>query len=135
MRSTRRMLATAAVTVASTGLLVAGAGSAWADEHPPTPAPTHAPITLSPEQSAQVCDVRIPRLLDRIAKLQTRIGGDASVAGSTARLQQRLQKAEDAGRTEVADRLQKRLDDRPKQVDRLAAAKTRIETFRDEKCG
>jgi hypothetical protein len=131
MRRTRRMLATAAVTLASTGLLVAGAGSAWADEPPTTP----APITLSPEQSAQVCNERIPKLLDRIAKLQTRIDGDASVAGSTARLQQRLQQAKDAGRTEVADRIQKRLDNRPRQVDRLASAKTRIERFRDEKCG
>jgi len=125
------MLATAAVTLASTGLLVAGAGSAWADD----PAPTPAPITLSPEQPAQVCNERIPKLLERIAKLQTRIDGDASVAGSTARLQQRLQQAKAAGRTEVADRIQKRLDNRPRQVDRLASAKTRIERFRDEKCG
>src|SRR5690349_16777530 len=131
MARTRRMLAVGAVTLASAGLLVTGATSAWADEPPPTP----APITLSPEQSAQVCNERIPKLLDRIAKLQTRINGDASVAGSTARLQQRLQQAKDAGRTEVADRVQKRLDNRPKQVDRLAAAKTRIEQFRDEKCG
>jgi hypothetical protein len=131
MRSTRRMLAAAAVTVASTGLLVAGAGSAWADGSPPTP----APITLSAEQSAQVCNERIPRMLDRIAKLQTRIGADASTPGSTAHLLQRLQKAKDAGHTQVVDRIQKRLDNRPKQVDRLAAAKTRIEQFRDEKCG
>src|SRR3954452_13542361 len=128
MGRTRRMLVAAA---ASAGLLVGGAGSAWADGAPPTP----GPITLSPEQSAQVCNVRIPRLLDRIAKLQTRIDGDATVAGSTARLQQRLQQAKDAGRTEVADRIQKRLDNRPRQVDRLASAKTRIERFRDEKCG
>jgi hypothetical protein len=128
MRSTRRMLAAAAVT---TALLVAGAGSAWADEPPPTP----APITLSAEQSAQVCNERIPRMLDRIAKLQTRIGADASVAGSTAHLSQRLEKAKDAGHTQVVDRIQKRLDNRPKQIDRLAAAKTRIEQFRDEKCG
>jgi hypothetical protein len=128
MRRTRRMLATAAVT---TALLVAGAGSAWADEPPPTP----APITLSAEQSAQVCNERIPRMLDRIAKLQTRIGADASVAGSTAHLSQRLEKAKDAGHTQVVDRIQKRLDNRPKQIDRLAAAKTRIEQFRDEKCG
>jgi hypothetical protein len=127
MRRTRRMLVAAAATA---GLLLAGAGSAWADT-PPTP----GPITLSPEQSAQVCNERIPKMLDRIAKLQTRIGADASVPGSTAHLQQRLQKAKDAGRTELADRLQKRLDNRPKQVDRLAAAKTRIEQFRDEKCG
>jgi hypothetical protein len=125
------MLGTAAVTLASAGLLVAGGGSAWADE----PAPTPAPITLSAEQSAQVCNVRIPKLLDRIAKLQTRIAGDASTAGSTARLQQRLQQAKDAGRTEVVDRIQKRLDNRPQQVDRLASATTRIEQFRDEKCG
>jgi hypothetical protein len=128
MGRTRRMLVAAA---ASAGLLVGGAGSAWADGAPPTP----GPITLSPEQSAQVCNVRIPRMLDRIARLQTRIGGDASVPGSTAHLQQRLQKAKDTGRTDLAGRLQKRLDNRPAQVDRLAAAKTRIEQFRDEKCG
>lgn len=131
MARTRRMLATTTVALASAGLLVAGGGAASADEPPPTP----APITLSPEQSARVCDVRIPKMLDRIEKLQTRIGADAAVAGSTARLQQRIQQAKDSGHPDRADRLQERLDHRPKQVDRLAAAKTRIEKFRDEKCG
>jgi hypothetical protein len=135
MRRTRRMLGATVVTLASTALLVAGGGIASAATTDGSPPPTpQAPITLSQEQSVQVCTVRIPKLLGRIDKLQTRIAAGADTPGSTAFLQQRVQKAKDAGRTAVADRLQKRLDQRPDKVTRLADAKTRIEQFKDEKC-
>lgn len=124
----RKMLAATALTA---GLLVAGAGVAAAD---PTPPPTPAPITLSPEQSAWVCNERIPRLLERIAALQTRIIGDADTPGSTARLEQRLAEARAAGRTEQVQRLEQRLANRPQLSDRLAEAQQRIEAFQDEKC-
>lgn len=114
-------------------LLVLGAGVAAADEGDP-PAPTPAPITLSPEQSAAVCNERIPALLARIDRVETRINADAGTPGSTARLQQRLDQARAAGRTEQVARLEQRLQHRPDLVTRLADARQRIEAFRDEKC-
>src|SRR5262245_6750306 len=100
-RRARSAVRGAAVVLVTTGLLVAGGGVALADDPEPTP----PPITLTPEESAWVCDERIPDLLDRIARLQTRIGADADTPGSTARLEQRLQQARDAGRTEAVDRI------------------------------
>ncbi|WP_214408193.1 hypothetical protein [Pseudonocardia lacus] len=120
-----------AVAVGTAAMLVAGGGVALADDPQPTP----PPITLTPEQSAWVCQERIPRLLDRIARVQERIAADADRPGSTAALRERLQQARDAGRTEQAERLQQRLDRRPAAVERLADAQRRIEAFRAEKCG
>jgi hypothetical protein len=119
-----------AVAVATAGMLVMGGGAAFADDPQPTP----PPITLTPEQSAWVCQERIPRLLDRIARAQERIAADASATGSTANLRERVQRARDAGRTAQAERLQARLDARPGVVERLAGAQQRIEAFRAEKC-
>ena len=126
---TGRMLAAGVLTA---GLLVVGGGVAVADEPPP---PTPAPITLSPEQSAWLCNERIPRLLERIDRLQERIAGDAATPGSTARLEQRLADARAAGRTDQVHWLEARIAHRPVLVDRLGTAEQRIEAFRDEKCG
>ena len=121
-----------AMSVASTGLLLAGAGPAVADG--PGGSGTQGPITLSPEQATFVCTQRIPTILSRIDRVTTRINADATTRGSTAWLQAREDKAKAAGHTDVADRIQKRIDARPARLDRLADAKKRVTEFRGANC-
>jgi hypothetical protein len=124
--------ATATATAVALGLLLTGAGTAWADDPDTTAA--QGPITLSPEQSVAVCTTRIPGILSRVDRVTTRIGADAVTRGSTAWLQARQDRAEAAGRAEEADRLQRRIDRRPEQLDRLAEAKAKAIAFRDANC-
>ena len=126
--TTRLIGGTAAVLV----LLSAGSGTALADG-PGTSGP-QGPITLSPEQATFVCTHRIPAILTRIDKVTTRIGADAATRGSTAWLTARRDKARTAGRTDLADRIQKRIDARPDKLTRLADAKKRVTEFRDANC-
>ena len=113
------------------GLLLTGAGTAAADT---TPEPTPGPITLSPEQSRWVCDQRIPAVLNRIDRIETRASADAETPGSTAWLQRQIDDARSNDRDTLADRLQHRLDRRPQVEKRLTDAKQRVESFKDEKC-
>jgi hypothetical protein len=128
----RRIGRIAAAAAVSAGLLLAGAGPALADD-PGAPA-TQGPITLSPEQAARVCTQRIPRILSRIDRVTTRINADAATRGSTAWLQAREDKATTARDTDVASRIQQRIDARPGKLDGLAAAKKRVTDFRDANC-
>jgi hypothetical protein len=126
----RRIRGIAAASAVTAGLLLAGAGPALADGD----GATQGPITLSPEQATFVCTKRIPAILTRVDRVTTRINADASTRGSTAWLQAREDKAKAAGRTEAADRIQKRIDGRPEKLDRLADAKKRATEFRDANC-
>jgi hypothetical protein len=125
----RRIRRTAAASAVTAGLLLATAAPALADEDGPTQGPitqgpiTQGPITLGPEQATFVCTKRIPAILARVDRVTTRINADASTRGSTAWLHAREDTARAAGRTEVADRLQRRIDRRPERLDRLADAK------------
>jgi hypothetical protein len=118
-------------TAATAGLLLGGSGVAAAASTTPEP----GPITLSPEQSRRICEERIPALLDRIDRLETRLDGDADSPGSTAWLQSRVNEARDNGRDALASRLQRRLDRRPETAQKLAGAQRRVESFRAEQCG
>ncbi len=133
----RRAPASAAASAVALGLLLAGAGTAWADD-PDTTATrdpvTQGPITLSPEQAVAVCTKRIPGILSRIDRVTTRIGADAATHGSTAWLAARRDRARAAGRTEEADRIQRRIDGRPERLDRLAGTRERVTAFRDANC-
>jgi hypothetical protein len=126
----RRIGGIAAASAVTAGLLLAGAAPALADED----GPTQGPITLSPEQATFVCTKRIPAILARVDRVTARIGADASTRGSTMWLHAREDTARAAGRTEVADRLQTRIDRRPERLDRLADAKKRATEFRDANC-
>jgi hypothetical protein len=128
----RRIGGTAAASAVVLGLLLAGSGTALADG--PGTSATQGPITLSPEQATYVCTKRIPAILSRIDRVTTRINADANTRGSTAWLQARHDKAQSAGHTDVADRIQKRIDGRPAKLDRLADAKKRATDFRDANC-
>jgi hypothetical protein len=127
MRSRR----TATTLVATTTALVLGAGPALADEDPPSP---QEPITLTAEQSAALCRQRIPAVLDRIARLEQRAEGDASTPGSTAWLQERIERAKEEGRTQAADRLEQRLSERPERLAQLDDVEQRVVAFREEHC-
>jgi hypothetical protein len=128
----RRVAALATASAATLGLLLAGTGTALADDPGTTAA--QGPITLSPEQATYVCTKRIPAILARVDRVTTRAGADASTRGSTAWLQARHDKARAAGRTEEADRIQKRIDGRPAKLEKLADAKKRVTEFRDANC-
>lgn len=128
----RRVAGLAAAVAVAAGLLLTGTGTAVADG-PGTAAP-QGPITLSPEQATEVCTKRIPAILSRVDRVTTRINADAATRGSTAWLQARHDKAQAAGRTEDADRIQKRIDGRPAKLGKLADAKKRATAFRDANC-
>jgi hypothetical protein len=129
MGTTARVVA---ATAAVLGLLLAGSGTALADG--PGTVATQGAITLSPEQATFVCTRRIPAILSRVDRVTTRINADAATRGSTAWLTARHAKAQAAGRTEVADRIQKRIDGRPDKLTKLADAKKRVTDFRDANC-
>lgn len=125
MSTTRRWATTVATTAT---LLVGGAGVASAAE------PTQEPITLTVEQSVQICQERIPALLARIDRATARITGDATTVGSTAWLTERAADVRAAGRIDRADRLDERVAARAGLLDRLDDVTARVETFRDENC-
>ena len=129
MGTTARRIGRRAAALAL-GLVLVGSGTALADG----PGASQGPITLSPEQATFVCTQRIPAILSRIDRLTTRAGADAATRGSTAWLQARHDKAQQAGHTEVADRIQKRLDGRPDKLAKLADLKKRATDFRDQNC-
>jgi hypothetical protein len=62
------------------------------------------------------------------------MNADANTRGSTAWLKARHDKAQAAGHTDVADRIQKRIDGRPDKLTKLADAKKRATDFRDANC-
>jgi hypothetical protein len=132
MGTTARLAATAAASAITVALLVAGSGTALADD--PGSSATQGPITLSPEQATYVCQQRIPAILSRIDRVTTRMNADANTRGSTAWLKARHDKAQAAGHTDVADRIQKRIDGRPDKLTKLADAKKRATDFRDANC-
>ncbi|MDN5860115.1 MAG: hypothetical protein L0H84_15985 [Pseudonocardia sp.] len=128
----RTGIAAAVLTAMVTAGVVAGGSAASADEGGSTPAPT--PITLTAEESAWVCEQRIPHVLERIDRLADRADGDASVWGSTAWLQRRADDARAAGRTEAAERLQRRVDHRPVVLERLDGLRTKVLDFEKRHC-
>ena len=128
----RRLAGAAAASAVALGLLLTGTGTALADD--PGATAVQGPITLSPEQATYVCTKRIPAILSRVDRVTTRISADAGTRGSTAWLQARHDRAQSAGRTADADRIQKRIDGRPAKLDTLADAKKRVTEFRDANC-
>ena len=129
MGTTARLIGGTAAVLA---LVLAGSGTALADG--PGTSAAQGPITLSPEQATYVCTQRIPAILSRVDRVTTRINADASTRGSTAWLKARHDKAQTAGRTDVADRIRKRIDGRSDKLTKLADAKKRVTDFRDANC-
>lgn len=92
------------------------------------------PITLSPEESQQLCAEWLPRLTQRTAKLTDRINGGPEIRGSVANLKARAEDQRKKGHAEVADRLQKRADKRAGRLPELTAAKQKLDAFAGAHC-
>ena len=119
----------AAAMAATSALLLGGTASPPSGEPPAQP-----PTTLTPEQSARLCQEAIPALLARIDRLQERVEGGPAVAGSTAWLEARIERAREERRPAVVERLEERLAARPDRLARLADVEQRATAFRDARC-
>jgi hypothetical protein len=123
-----RIITALSATGLAAGLALTGAQAANAD------------VTLPPggalEQRITSFCGRVPDLLERIDKAQTRIGADAETKGSLSWLKAKQAKAEAKGRKRVVKRLERRIDRRterlaklPKLKQKLTAAQTECATL------
>jgi hypothetical protein len=116
------------------GLALTGAHVASAS----TAASTAASITLPSggvleQRVTKFCD-RVPALIQRADKAQTRIGGDADTKGSLAWLKAREAKAKANGHPRVVKRLERVIDRRTERLAKLPELKTKLSQAKDE-CG
>ncbi|OXM44299.1 hypothetical protein [Amycolatopsis alba] len=93
-----------------------------------------APITLSPEESQQLCAEWLPKLTERTTKLTDRINGGPEIRGSVANLKARAEDQRKKNHADTADRLQKRADKRSGRLPELAAAKKKLDDFAGAHC-
>ncbi|WP_441249229.1 hypothetical protein [Kitasatospora sp. McL0602] len=99
---------TAAMTaaIALAGALLAAAPAQAATG---TASPSAAPKSAPKGDGAKAICKRLPKTEARVAESLKRLGGDATVPGSVARLEQRVADAKAAGHTEVYTYLNDRL--------------------------
>ncbi|WP_410645476.1 hypothetical protein [Amycolatopsis sp. lyj-346] len=93
-----------------------------------------APITLSPEESQQVCADWVPKLQKRAANLEKRINGGPQVKGSVANLKARAADQRAAGHTARADQLDQRATKRQGRAGELTTAKQKLDAFASAHC-
>ncbi|MEU4290332.1 hypothetical protein AB0E63_19090 [Kribbella sp. NPDC026596] len=132
-RSVRGAMALGTSAVVLVGGLVGSTTMAAADPSP-TPTPTYKQVTLSPEESQQLCAVKLPKLIERREKLAKRISGGADVKGSVAWLKARAEKQKAKGHDKIAAQLEKRAERRSGRLEQLATMKTKLETFKTQHC-
>jgi hypothetical protein len=99
----------------------------------PTPAPV-APITLSPQESQQVCSDMLPKLEQRVDRLIKQINGGPDVKGSVQSLKTRAQDQRTKKHDKVADRLDQRAQRRAERINDLNQTKQRLDAFRSQHC-
>ncbi|EME57198.1 hypothetical protein [Amycolatopsis decaplanina] len=97
-------------------------------------ASAQAPITLSPEESQQLCAEWLPKLTQRTTKLTERINGGPEIRGSVANLKARAEDQRKKGHNDTADRLQKRADKRNGRLPELTTAKQKLDAFAGAHC-
>jgi hypothetical protein len=83
----------------------------------------------------KVCDQRIPKLETKANKLLTRITGDAKVAGSTANLRARAERAKAAGNEAQADWLNGKADHRDQRLGLVRDSLTKLDAYKQKHCG
>lgn len=118
---------------AGIGLAVAGAGSAAAQGDPTTTGP--APITISSQQVAQLCQQRVPKLTTEVTTLIDRIEGGPTEVGSTQWLHAQAQRAQADGHPARADVLNGRASRRSGLLTVLRDVRTKLDHFTSEHCG
>ncbi|MFE9629411.1 hypothetical protein [Streptomyces sp. NPDC006463] len=116
-----RRTAAAIGAVALAGALLS-AGPAQADGASPAPAAS-AKSAPKGDGAKAICK-RLPKTEARISAALTRLNGDATVAGSVARLEQRVAEAKSAGHTEIHTYLNGRLAFRKSLVPTLQQRQT-----------
>jgi hypothetical protein len=134
-RSVRGKVAIGTSAVVLVGGLVGSTALASADPTPsPTPAPTYKQVTLTPEESQQLCATKLPKLIERKDKVAKRINGGADVKGSAAWLKARSAEQKAKGHDKAAATLEKRAERRTERLKQLATSKTKLETFKAGHC-
>ncbi len=93
-----------------------------------------APITLSPEESQQVCSDWVPKLQKKADNLKTRINGGAEITGSVANLKARAADQRTKGHTQRADQLDQRATKRQGRIGEIDAAKQKLDAFASAHC-
>ena len=127
------MITALSATGLAAGLVLTG-GSAGAV----APAATGAPagITLPDggvlEQRITGFCARVPDLLERIDKANTRISGDAATKGSLDWLKARLAKAESKDHQRVAERIERRIERRTDRLAKLPELKVKLTAAQGE---
>ncbi|HET6706528.1 hypothetical protein [Amycolatopsis sp.] len=114
--------------------LAGGASAACLLVAAPLASAQTAPITLSPEESQQVCADWVPKLQKRAANLEKRINGGPEVKGSVANLKARAAGQRAAGHTARADQLDQRATKRQGRVGELNTAKQKLAAFAAAHC-
>jgi hypothetical protein len=116
-RPSRRLAAGAAALIAAATLAAPGVAGAT-DTHPGTAATTtHSEDDLGPRLE-RAC-LRIPNLEIRTTNLLERLNGDATVKGSLAWLQERIDEAAGNDRDQLVTVLENRLEVRTASIDVL----------------
>ena len=96
--------------------------------------PSPAPITLSPQESQQVCGDWVPKLQKRADNLEKRINGGPEVKGSVANLKARAADQRAKGHNDRADQLDQRATKRQGRIGELDAAKQKLDAFASAHC-
>ncbi len=114
------------MTRVAVAMLLAGAGTlalpgvAGASENEPTEQTTVHDQARVEERVDRLC-ARVPLVTDRVEQALDRINGDASERGSILWLYDKADRAREAGRDDLADLIEGRIDIRIERVDVLEA--------------
>ncbi|TCO58364.1 hypothetical protein [Actinocrispum wychmicini] len=125
MKWIQRIAAAGGATVIAVTLVGTAAS---ADPATPNPSAGHS------FDVQKVCAQRIPKLSDRATKLITRITGGPEVAGSSANLRARAEKAKTAGNPAEADWLDGKAQHRDDRLDLLKKAVAQLDAYKQKYC-
>jgi hypothetical protein len=118
------------------GLALTGAHMASASTSPAPSSSASSSITLPSggvlEQRVTSFCNRVPKLIQRADKAQTRLSGDADTKGSLAWLKAREAKAKSNGNARVVTRLDRRITRRTARLAKLPEVKTQLSKANDE---
>ena len=118
------MRTTTLLTSLLASAVLVGVGAGGASAATPTSSATRNPdgsvtVTVPAEKVERFCTETGPKVLERGEAWVERVRGDAGTAGSAAWMRAAADRAEDAGRDRVADRLRERADRAEQRVDHV----------------